>query len=342
MVKLIKREARYVAVCVLVSLVQTFFVCSRCHTPRAFAMVAFFTFMMWFLLWRGNAFINEFINARVEWIAFPVRRLFIGVVTTTVYAYCAVIFNIHLFRKVFSFDLGSSYLSTLYFSLALTIFVSLVLHAQAFFRHWRKAALEAERFRRETIAARYENLRARVNPSFMLSSLAVIRMQLAGNKELAVSSISALAGVYRHILESRDKEISTVEEDLKSLRYYVSLLEGRFGDRLAIHISAVKITGFSVPLAYQVVLEKAVDCFLDVPSHTLEVWFHFNDTYTEVRLRGWIQHDGPRQKFVAQLSPLLERYTLVSPVRPVVGEDGIDLFIHLPVVETAGAQTLVS
>ena len=72
-------------------IVQTYFTCRSCNTLEEYLPVACFTFILWVLCWRGNSALTHYINEKISWFKFPIKRLVVGLVTTIGYTLLAVI-----------------------------------------------------------------------------------------------------------------------------------------------------------------------------------------------------------------------------------------------------------
>jgi LytS/YehU family sensor histidine kinase len=93
----------------------------------------------------------------------------------------------------------------------------------------RLRAAEAERLRR---AAELAQLRANLEPHFLLNTLNAIAGLVSEAPREARRLIVALGELLRNSLDDRDTE--TVSEQVSWLRHYVAILEARHGDRLRV------------------------------------------------------------------------------------------------------------
>lgn len=251
------REAKALAILIALGTVQSFFLCHTCNGD-VFTIVWFFTVLLWILLWKGNIWITLFLDEKISWIRFPGRRFLAGILSAVVYT-CVVLFtSMAAFEKVFSFKFGSSYAFTVNVALGLTVFISLFTHSKRFLSSWKYATLEKEKLSREKIAASYEQLKTRINPTLLFESLHSLRGLVAADKDNAVKFIKHLSEVYRYILDTREKELVSGEKELKFLQSFVFLLKVRFNDALQISLNwngKFEVT----PLAVQLILEALLE-----------------------------------------------------------------------------------
>ena len=242
----------------LVSLVQTFLTCRNCTDPRLFFQIFLFTSLMWIALWRGNDFLSTLISRKIRWIDYPVKRFTIGIVVTISYTVITVAALIGFFQYFSSISLGKGLWYTFYGSIIITILISIFLHARKFLFFWRKESLERERFQKESAVAKYESLRNQVNPHFLFNSLNALTNLVYEDQEKAVKFIKQLSEVYRYVLDTREREVVSMGEELKFLESYLFLQNIRFGDSLRVEIDAPTRSLQVAPLALQLLMENAI------------------------------------------------------------------------------------
>jgi sensor histidine kinase YesM len=240
------------------SVIQTYFTCPGCTTFSKYAQVSLFSFLIWFVLWKGNDLLAHYISKRISWIEFPLKRMLVGIVSTITFTILAVLLLIEFFKLVFELNFGSGYIYTIYFSVGITILISLVLHSRSFYLHWRAAVQDAERYEKESISARYENLKSQINPHFLFNTLNVLTNLVYEDQDKAVKFIKQLSEVYRHVLDTRDKELITLEEERKFLDSYLFLQQMRFGDKLKLNIQLNGLNSLMPPLVLQMLIENAI------------------------------------------------------------------------------------
>ncbi|MEJ1240249.1 sensor histidine kinase [Chryseolinea sp. T2] len=257
--QVLSREIKFLASIAVISVVQTWFNCQRCHTdPRSYALISFFCFCIWVLLWRGNAWMTDYIEARIPWLKEPVKRLVVGIVTTLVYTIGIVLLMMYIFRLVFDFTFGNALQYTLIYSMVITLIVCLFLHGRAFFLNWSKVELDAEKLRNENLTARYEALKGQLDPHFLFNSLNVLTNLVYQSADQSAAFIKQLSEVYRYVLDIRSRELVSVGEEIKFVEAYVYLNRIRFGDKLRFINNVSNTDGRVPPLVIQMLVENAI------------------------------------------------------------------------------------
>ena len=148
---------------------------------------------------------------------------------------------------------------TIYFSIGLTIFISLVLHSQAFFLHWRSAARDAERYEKESISAKYENLKSQVNPHFLFNTLNNLYYLAYSKSENTTEVIAKLSQMMRYMIYDTNQPKVLLNKEIEYMRNYISLERLRLNDQIPIKFDVNGDTEnvWITPLIFITFLENA-------------------------------------------------------------------------------------
>jgi LytS/YehU family sensor histidine kinase len=180
-----------------------------------------------------------------------------GVLATIFFTVLAVLVLIKSWELIWDVSFGD-YDDIIINSLVITFFISLFFHGRSFLLEWRRSAVEAERYQKESMTATYESLKNQVNPHFLFNSLNALTNLVYEDQDKAVNFIKQLSEVYRYVLDTRDKEVVPLEEELQFLKSYTYLQQIRFGDKLSIDLSLNGLETMVAPLALQMLIENAV------------------------------------------------------------------------------------
>lgn len=316
----------------MASIVQVYFTCRNCTTWQEYSLLASFTFILWVLLWRGNNILTHYVNNKISWFKFPIKRLVVGLITTIGYTLVAVIGAMMLFERIFDFNFGRSFVWTIYFSIGITILISLTLHSREFLIRGIKATLAAEVLEKESIRAKYESLKSQVSPHFLFNSLNALTNLVYEDQDKAAKFIKQLSEVYRYVLDSRDKEVVPLEEEKKFLMSYIFLQEIRFGDKLKVDIEMAPSDGLVAPLVLQMLVENAIKHNVISEEHPLSILIYMRDGFivveNKIRKKSVI---GSESQGIG-LENITRRYEFLSDRQVVVTEG--DIFrVKLPVIQ---------
>jgi hypothetical protein len=111
-----------------------------------------------------------------------------------------------------------------------------------------------------TASAKFETLKNQIDPHFLFNSLNVLSSLIEENPENAQRFTTSLSKVYRYVLEQKDKDLVSIEEELAFAKTYMNLLQMRFENSLTYEVLAKNVDSEAkvVPLSLQLLLENAV------------------------------------------------------------------------------------
>lgn len=121
----------------------------------------------------------------------------------------------------------------------------------------RKKTLEA--IKTEQVKNQLETLKSQINPHFLFNSFNTLISVIEYKPEQAVTFVEKLSDFYRSILQYRETEVISLEEEVTIMENYRFLLEQRFGKsiEISVNISNPK-TYMILPLTLQLLIENAV------------------------------------------------------------------------------------
>ncbi|MDH4091372.1 MAG: histidine kinase [Cyclobacteriaceae bacterium] len=329
--KRIRTELQYAGFFVLAGVIQTYFTCSGCNSLREYALVSFFSFMLWVLLWRGNNLVTYYVSGKISWFKFPVKRLVVAIITTIGYTLLAVIGTMLLFESLFDFNFGSSFIWTIYFAVGITILISLVLHSREFLLRGRQATLDAELLQKETIIAKYESLKSQVSPHFLFNSFNALTNLVYEDQDKAAKFIKQLSEVYRYVLDSRDKEVVSLDEERKFLTAYLFLQQIRFGDKLDLNIQLDGTRSLVAPLVLQMLVENAIKHNIISTENPLKIYIYVEDEFIVIENNVQKKSVMFEESAGVGLDNIAKRYAFLSD-KSVEISSGEKFIVKLPII----------
>lgn len=253
--------------------------CNSCvQSSRDFWIVGSFTAIIWIALWKGNSNLVDWITRGISWLQDPVKKFLYNLAGTFIYTFGIVYGIAALYKFLFDIDLSVGVI----YSVIITLIISLFMHGRSFLINWKQTSLAAEKSRRESIAAKYESLKNQVNPHFLFNSFNALSNLVYEDQDKAVKFIKQLSEVYRYVLDSRDKEIVPIAEELKFLESYKYLQEIRFGNKLRIDVRIADKNILIAPLALQMLVENAIKHNVVSEDDPLNIKVYDQDGYVVV------------------------------------------------------------
>lgn len=112
-----------------------------------------------------------------------------------------------------------------------------------FFRNWQESVeekatlqVQAAELEREKFDLQYHQLRNQVNPHYLFNTLSSLDGLIQTNPELASEFVRHMSKVYRYVLQHKESEVVSLEEESRFIQHYIELLHIRHGDGLLIKL----------------------------------------------------------------------------------------------------------
>lgn len=123
-----------------------------------------------------------------------------------------------------------------------------------------KLQKKAARLQAENDIARYTALQNQLNPHFLFNTLNTLIAEIEYNPKNAVSFTKHLSSVYRYVLQSQNKTLVSLHEELEFNRSYLFLHEVRLGDCFSCEydIPAEYTDCLLPPLTLQLLVENVI------------------------------------------------------------------------------------
>jgi len=277
----ILRQLRDLVLLFLVGFVMTL-LAGYTRNWQQFVIIGSLSGTLWIFLWKGNSYLSDrFLDP--HWLESPGKTFVIGMIATIIYSAGIVFVIAKAFEWILSINLGGDK-QTILSALFVTLAVSSFLHGRSFLQNWRAVAVNAEKLKRESASAKYEALKSQVNPHFLFNSLNALTNLVHQDPDKAVKFIKQLSEVYRYVLDTRDREVVSLSEELPFLESYVYLQRIRFGEKLRIKIDLKPSeTKFVTPLALQMLIENAIKHNAVAEDQPLEIHVAESANYFVVR-----------------------------------------------------------
>ena len=145
-------------------------------------------------------------------------------------------------------------------SILITLFISISFYAFHFYQSYNENKVKEQKIIAGTANAKFESLKNQIDPHFLFNSLNVLSSLIEENPDNAQKFTTSLSKIYRYVLEQKDKELVTVQEELAFAKTYMNLLKMRFENSITFElpidfdIPEAKV----VPLSLQLLLENCI------------------------------------------------------------------------------------
>ncbi|MFT4662188.1 MAG: two-component system LytT family sensor kinase [Patiriisocius sp.] len=220
-----------------------------------------------------------------------------------------------------------------FLSVTVTLIVSLLFHLLYYFKEAQKNIVTQHKVIAGSASAKFNALKNQLDPHFLFNSLNVLSSLIEENPEMAQNFTTSLSKVYRYVLEQKDKDLVSVDEEFQFARTYMSLMKMRFEDSLVFEIPDKSDNPESkvVPLSLQLLLENAIKHNIVISARPLKIKIYERDS--ELIVENVLQKKSNIKKSSGVgLRNIQERYGLLTS-RKVNINQSIDLFeVALPML----------
>jgi two-component system, LytTR family, sensor kinase len=219
-------------------------------------------------------------------------------------------------------------------SLTVAFLVLAIYESIFYFSQFQASLLEQERLKKEQIASQLEGLRNQVNPHFLFNSMNTLAQLIPEDSERAVKFVEKLSKVYRYVLEIKDKELVSVEEELAFLQAYLFLLKERFEDNLQVDVQIPEAYWQKkvLPLSLQLLIENAIKHNITSTEQPLTIRIAIKDdklcVENKLQRKNQVIHSTQ-----TGLENIKSRYSFFTKVRVLIEETTEQFSVALPLID---------
>ncbi len=215
----------------------------------------------------------------------------------------------------------------------ITLVISLFFHAVFYYKELQKNKIEEQKVIAGTASAKFDALKNQLDPHFLFNSLNVLTSLIDENPESAQEFTAALSKVYRYVLEQKNKELVTVDEELEFARTYMSLLKMRFEDSIKFSIPETSSNPDAkvVPMSLQLLLENAVKHNMVTSTRPLEIRIYEEGGNLVVENNLQPKQIVKKGSGVG-LNNIRQRYQMLSNRKVVINQDTNRFVVALPML----------
>ncbi len=330
-------------ICLKITLVLAviFFVLSGEYTLENFLVSFGISALYSFGLGFGMGIINAYLNSKWDWVKDTNTRVSAAIVSTILYSVPVVLgINYIIFVFIRGVDPASFFKGNLFWIHVFYIFiafgVSTFMHARGFMHNWKASVKQETKIQKViagTASAQFDALKNQLDPHFLFNSLNVLTSLIDEDPDNAQRFTTSLSKVYRYVLEQKNKELVTVEDELNFARTYMSLLKMRFEDSIIFDIPE-KVTNLEakvVPLSLQLLLENAVKHNMVMSSKPLhiKIYERENNLVVENNLQ---PKQVVKKSSGVGLANIVQRYGLLTKREMTIEETTKHFSVSIPML----------
>ena len=297
-----------------------------------------FTMLYTFALSYVNTLFIEYMKKQTFTSYDVVKRIVYGIIGATIIT-IATIFLIRMLigtlfynsslEEFFSTESWSGYS----FGVWITLTIVSVFYVIYFYNRYQKNKIKEQKVIAGTASARFDALKNQLDPHFLFNSLNVLTSLIEENPQNAQKFTTSLSKVYRYVLEQKNKDLVTVDEELKFAKTYMSLLKMRFEDSIIFEIpdKASNPESRVVPLSLQLLLENAVKHNMVTTNKPLHIKIYEDGEYLVV-MNNLQPKQIVKKSSGVGLENIKQRYNLLSNKKVIINQRATDFAVAIPML----------
>ena len=285
-----------------------------------------------------NSAYFDYLNHVVVWVKYVKYRLYIAALGSVLVTMIAIFFlrllvNVGIKNESFDVFIAGEKLKYYVISLLITMVISLFFHAVYFYKRNQENKVKEQRIIAGTASAKFESLKNQIDPHFLFNSLNVLSSLIEENPVNAQKFTASLSKIYRYVLEQKDKELVSVEEELLFAKTYMDLLKMRFEDSLFYEVVSIpsdpelKV----VPLSLQLLLENTVKHNVVSENRPLHIKIYIDGGYLVV------ENNLQKKEVLGNgqgigLQNIINRYHIITTRKVIISSTEEMFSVKIPVL----------
>ena len=297
--------------------------------------------MYTFFIGLGNGFLNDYLDSKFSWTDETRKRTIAAIVGTLLMNIALVYFCNYLNFIVIQgknpekfFNGEMNFINWFFINFA--IMISAIGHARGFMAAWKnstKKEVVEQKLIAKSANAQFESLKNQLDPHFLFNSLNVLDSLIEENPVQAQRFTNSMSKIYRYVLEQKDKELVSVEEEIDFAKTYCELLKTRFEDAVTFefNISEEDKKGFVVPLSLQLLLENSIKHNFATSSKPLNIKI-FTEKGNLIIENNLQTRELPNKSTGVGLANIVSRYNLLTERNVFVEKSEAFFRVKLPIL----------
>ena len=300
-----------------------------------FTMYQLYSFVLGF----SNMFYFQYLE-KLNWRSGErIKRIVIGIIGSVFITLLGLFFlrsimAVTLYGQSYQEFISKETFSNYKFGLWITLTIVIIFHFVYFYNRYQKQKIKEQKVIAGTARAKFDALKNQLDPHFLFNSLNVLTSLIEENPDSAQKFTTSLSKVYRYVLEQKNKDLVTIEEELKFAKTYMSLLQMRYEDAIKFTIPEtvsdpeLKI----VPLSLQLLLENAVKHNVITSDNPLKINIYEDNGYLIIENN--INPKASLEKSTqVGLKNINQRYSLISNLAVEIIKTNQTFKVKLPLLK---------
>lgn len=289
----------------------------------------------------GNGLLNDFLSRRYSWVENTRTRTVLGVVSTILLNIALVfLINYISFIVIQKQDFANFFRGKIainnWFTINIALLISAVLHAKGFMEEWKKSTrneVVEQKLIAKSANAQFESLKNQLDPHFLFNSLNVLTALIDENTDQAQRFTASMSKIYRYVLEQKDKEMVTVEEEIGFAKTYCNLLKTRFEDSVNFEFNVAEsdMKLYVVPLSLQLLLENCIKHNFATSQKPLTIKIYSESGFLLIE-NNLMAREQVKESAGIGLANIVQRYSLLTKQNVYIEKSTEFFRVKIPVL----------
>lgn len=303
------------------------------------ALVDFAFYQLYsFVLGYTNMYFFDFMEHRHWKKGYTIKRIIFGILGSTIITLIGLFIlralTAMVLRDIAFLDFIANEKFRYYqFGLWITLTIVIIFHVIYFYNRYQQNRIKEQKVIAGTASAKFDALKNQLDPHFLFNSLNVLTSLIEENPDNAQKFTTSLSKVYRYVLEQKNKELVTVDEELQFAKTYMSLLKMRFEDSIVFKMPETALNPESkvVPLSLQLLLENAVKHNMVTSNKplTIRIYEEQGSLVVENNLQS---KQIVKKSSGVGLSNIMQRYGLLTNKKVNISKDANRFAVAIPML----------
>jgi len=302
-------------------------------------LINFFYYQLYtFVLSYTNTLFFKYMKKREFHDYEIVKRIGYGIAGATVITLIGIFFlrilvEVIIYKMPFGEFIENESWQSYSFGLWITMSIISTFYVVYFYNRYQKNKIKEQKVIAGAASAKFDALKNQLDPHFLFNSLNVLTSLIEENPKNAQKFTTSLSKVYRYVLEQKNKELVTVDEELNFARTYMSLLKMRFEDSIIFEIpdKALNPESRVVPLSLQLLLENAVKHNMVTSTKPLHIKIYEDNGHLVVMNNLQLKQIVKKSSGIG-LENIKQRYKLLSDKKVIINEREKDFAVAIPML----------
>jgi len=290
------------------------------------------------ILYMLNMFWFYFLLRKFEGNIYTPQRLTMGVIGNIILS-CIGVFTARLIiltslyerslRQVLVSQKVDEYLQPILISLGIAV----IFYSLWYYKYRQENKVKEQKIIAGTASAKFDALKNQLDPHFLFNSLNVLTSLIDEDPNQAQKFTTSLSKVYRYVLEQKNKDLISVDEELQFAKTYVRLLKMRFEDSIVFDIpeESTDPDAKIIPLSLQLLLENAVKHNVVTSDRPLHIKvFEENDML--VVSNNLQEKQVVKKSSGVGLQNIKQRYAILTDRQVSISKSTADFSVQLPML----------